>query len=136
MMKEQLLSTLKNSKEYTLAVAQAMPESKYSFSPAPGVWSFGALMNHIAYGIEWWESNFIKKEEAAWNPPSVSESKGDVLKNLEHQFQHLESTIKQVQEIDELITGFHATLDHITHHRGQATTYLRCQGITPPEYTF
>jgi hypothetical protein len=24
----------------------------------------------------------------------------------------------------------------ITRHRGQATIYLRCQGITPPEYTY
>jgi len=25
---------------------------------------------------------------------------------------------------------------HSIHHRGQATTYLRCKGIVPPEYPF
>lgn len=29
-----------------------------------------------------------------------------------------------------------ATLDHITHHRGQAIIYLRCNNIAPPEYVF
>lgn len=32
--------------------------------------------------------------------------------------------------------GFHSTLDHITHHRGQATVQLRLRGIVPPEYVY
>ncbi|MEM6517680.1 MAG: DinB family protein, partial [Bacteroidota bacterium] len=26
------------------------------------------------------------------------------------------------------------TIDHVTHHRGQATIYLRMNGIKPPDY--
>jgi uncharacterized damage-inducible protein DinB len=37
---------------------------------------------------------------------------------------------------DKAVQGFHATIDHITHHRGQAVIYLRSNGITPPEYTY
>lgn len=58
-MKEQFAATLENSRTYTLAVANAMPEKDYHFKPAGAGWDFGELLNHIAYGIEWWESNFI-----------------------------------------------------------------------------
>jgi uncharacterized damage-inducible protein DinB len=37
---------------------------------------------------------------------------------------------------EDRIKGFFATMDHITHHRGQIIVYLRGNGITPPEYTW
>jgi uncharacterized damage-inducible protein DinB len=37
---------------------------------------------------------------------------------------------------DSVVKGFQATIDHITHHRGQAVLHLRGQGITPPEYVY
>ena len=36
------------SKEFTLAVAEAMPAEYYNFKPNPEEMSFGELMNHIA----------------------------------------------------------------------------------------
>src|ERR1041385_1375392 len=38
----------KTSKEFTIAVAQQMPEEFYKFKPNPEEMSFGALMVHIA----------------------------------------------------------------------------------------
>jgi len=40
-MKEQFEVTLENSKNYTLAVANAMPEKDYHFKPAGAGWDFG-----------------------------------------------------------------------------------------------
>jgi hypothetical protein len=41
------------------------------------------------------------------------------------------------QTLDEKsVYGAYATLDHITHHRGQAVLYLRTHGIEPPEYVY
>ncbi|MEI9809126.1 MAG: hypothetical protein WDO16_15395 [Bacteroidota bacterium] len=40
-MKEQLLTTLETSRNYTLAVAEAMPEKNYVFKPADTAWNFG-----------------------------------------------------------------------------------------------
>jgi hypothetical protein len=37
---------------------------------------------------------------------------------------------------DDVIYGCFATLDHVTHHRGQTILFLRNQGLTPPEYVF
>ncbi len=135
-MKDELLSTIENSRKYSIAVAETMPEDLYHFRPSPDVWNFKELLNQIAYGISWWENNYLKKVETPWNPPPIIEKKEKIIELLNQAFDDLTQTIKGAKQNDDLVKGFHATLDHITHHRGQAIVYLRCNGITPPEYTF
>jgi uncharacterized damage-inducible protein DinB len=135
-MKEQLKTILHNSKNYTLAVAAAMPADSYAFKPADTVWNFGELLNHIGYGIYWWEENYIRVTETNWNPPANLASKDEIATYLLDAFEMLEKTLAELPDSHEVNAGFHTTLDHITHHRGQATTYLRCCGITPPEYIY
>jgi len=135
-MKTQLLKTLQHSRTYTLAVAEAMPEKSYSFKPTEAVWNFKELIDHIAYGIEWWQNNFMKGNKIEWNPPGFKSTKKQVIENLLQAFDTLEATIHSMEINDRVIHGYYATLDHITHHRGQATVYLRCQGIAPPEYSY
>jgi uncharacterized damage-inducible protein DinB len=135
-MKDQFTDTIENSKNYTIAVAEAMPESGYQIKPISTVWNFGELMNHIAYGIGWWTKNYIKKEETSWNPPEVKQSKKETIDNLEQAYRFLKDSLIGASITEEKINGLHATLDHITHHRGQATIYLRLNGITPPDYTY
>ena len=135
-MKKKLSATLDNSAAYTLAVAAAMPETGYSFHPVKEVMPFGELLNHIAYGIQWWEANYIKGTKTEWAPPATGQSKAAVTAYLQQAYEGLRQTISSVEITDEAISGFFATLDHITHHRGQAVTYLRCNGITPPDYKY
>jgi len=135
-MKDLLLTTLENSRGYTLAVAEAMPENFYDFRPAETVWSFKELLHHVAYGIEWWNSNNIKKVKADWNPPLTVKNKAGVLKYLNQAYDTLKATVEKAHINDTTILGFSSTIDHITHHRGQAVTYLRCKGITAPEYSY
>ena len=135
-MNKQVLATLEKSKHYTIAVASAMPAESFDFSPAADVWTFGELMNHIAYGIYWWEENFIKANKTDWNPPAAKTTRQAVLASINKAYEALESTVKKEPMKDDALAGFHTTLDHITHHRGQATVYLRCKGITPPEYEY
>ena len=135
-MSNKLSATLANSKQYTLAVADAMPENGYSFKPAEDVFSFSELLNHIAYGIEWWEANFVKGVKTEWAPPTASNNKKDVTACLQKTYDSLDKTISAAALSDDAVSGFYATLDHMTHHRGQATTYLRCKGINPPEYMY
>lgn len=134
-MNAQLLQILENSRNYTLAVANAMPDNKYDTAPVKEVWNFGELLHHIAYGIEWWEANYVKQIKTEWNPPPVKTNRKEVIAYLSKAYDALKATIsKKLSE--ESINGFHATIDHITHHRGQATIHLRGQGITPPDYTY
>ena len=135
-MKQQLLTTLESIENYTLGVAQLMTENGYEFRPVKEVMNFRELIHHTAYGIYWWQDNFIKKTASAWQPPAVKPGKRETVHYLMQAFASLRKTMNAVEPTDETIHGFYATIDHITHHRGQATVYLRCQGLTPPEYVF
>ena len=135
-MKEQLLTTLENSRNYTLSVANTMPGNSYNFKPTDAVWNFRALLHHITYGIHWWKENYIKGTETAWEPSTVEGEKNEIIANLEEAYDSLKNTICNSKLNDKAVQGFNATIDHITHHRGQAILYLRCNGITPPEYVY
>lgn len=136
-MKDHFLSTLRTSRDYTLAVAEAMPESSYQFKPdAAAGWNFLELMHHIAYGISWWEENYVKGNPIPWQQPNTTKGKKHAIDALTRAYQSLETTVHQLQVIDKALKGFHATIDHITHHRAQAVVYLRCKNIHPPEYVY
>lgn len=134
--KDQLLSTVENSKNYTLQVAEAMPEKGYHFKPAGAGWNFGELMHHIAYGIQWWQNNNITGNKTSWDPPPTKNNKQEIVAYLTLAYEALHKTLKQQPLNEESTNGVHATIDHITHHRGQAVLYLRTNGIQPPEYVY
>jgi len=58
--RERLITLLENSRSYTIAVAEAMPVNLDNYKPATDVWSFREQLYHIAYGLEWWNDNYIK----------------------------------------------------------------------------
>jgi uncharacterized damage-inducible protein DinB len=135
-MKENLLSLLENSRGYTLAVAEAMPVKSDNFKPAADVWSFREQLHHIAYGIEWWKDNYVKGIKTSWEPPATSKSRKEAIAYLNQAYDSLKDAVSKATMSDDRVKGFFATLDHITHHRGQVIVYLRCNGITAPEYTY
>jgi uncharacterized damage-inducible protein DinB len=101
-------------------VAEAMPEKKYNTKPTDGVWNFGELMHHIAYGIAWWKDNYVKGVSTELNPPAAKTNKKQVIDYLNQSYDDLKATISNGKLNDAAIKGFYATLDHVTHHRGQA----------------
>ncbi len=135
-MQDALLTTLENSRTYTLAVAEAMPENLYDSKPFGAGWNFRELLDHMAYGITWWENNFVKSNKIDWNPPAAKKNKQEVITYLNQSYDSLQNTIQKEKLTDRVMTGFFATLDHITHHRGQAVLFLKAQQITPPEYMY
>lgn len=134
--KDHLLSTIDNSRNYTLQVAEAMPEKGYQFKPSGAGWNFGELLNHIAYGIQWWQDNYITGNKSSWDPPPAKSKKQEVIASLTRAYDELRKTIKQQPFTEQAANGVHATIDHITHHRGQAVLYLRTNGVEPPEYVY
>ncbi|RBL93396.1 DinB family protein [Chitinophaga flava] len=135
-MRAQLLTTLENARNYTISVATAMPANSYDYKPDTAIWTFNELMHHIGYGIIWWNENYILQTPSDWNPPAITPNAKATKEYLNKSFDILKQSIEAITPDEKKIHGVYAALDHITHHRGQATTYLRCKGITPPEYTY
>jgi uncharacterized damage-inducible protein DinB len=135
-MKQYVTTTLENSRSYTAEVAEAMPADLYSTCTSENVWNFAELLNHIGYGIRWWESNMIKKEKMDWDPPVLPAGKKEVISYLQTSYDQLQQTLQNTKLTEEALQGFYATLDHITHHRGQAILCLRLKNIAAPEYRY
>lgn len=114
-----------------------MPEDCYALRPVDTIWNFSELMDPISYGIERLRDNLIREEKRtwAWQPTVNRGSKQECITNLRRAF---DSLLKTVEEKGGKTTmyGVAVTLDHVTHHRGQASVYLRLKGITPPEYVY
>lgn len=69
--------------------------------------------------------------------PATIGDKSGTIQYIRQAYDTLHRSIEANKEFDaDRVAAFHAILDHATHHRGQGVTYLRCVGITPPEYPF
>lgn len=134
------------SKEFTLAVAEAMPAEYYNFKPNPEEMSFGELMRHIA------QSNaeaFASVADIEPLPVPSGYDKKTVIKFLNDSFdwcakEFVTMTPAQFDRMLNIGEGQQATgigvlfwaFTDTAHHRGQAEVYLRVKNITPPHYRF
>jgi len=144
------------AKEFTLAVADAMPAGDYNFKPNDEEMGFGKVMAHIALannrafavvsGLKAPETP--EKIAAAYKDPKGVFDKESTMQFLRDSF---DFCTKALAEIDagkmEAMAGpqarqmsgrewLWAYFTHTAHHRGQAEVYLRIKNIKPPDYRF
>jgi uncharacterized damage-inducible protein DinB len=144
--KDTILKHLKTSKEFTVKVAEAMPEADYDFKLTPPQMSFGQQMVHLSQAFEYFSSALVGQKPVESKPASMK--KADVVAFVKTSFDaaiarvsglsHDQLTKTYKSEEGEM-TGLDlliGLLDHTTHHRASAEMYLRAKGITPPEYQF
>ena len=143
------LERWETSREYMLAVAEAMPESEYNFKPTPEEMTFAQQLMHIAAVIDW--HGFSKADgqefEPRWEEFKVEgRSKKEMIDILNREFARADKLIVDFDpnRLEEKGSYgkftrtrqqfFMLMADHITHHRAQMLVYLRLKGITPPKY--
>ena len=134
------------SRDFTLAVADAMPADSYSFKPNPEEMSFGEVMEQVARA----NGNYFSHLTGVKNPISkpANFDKDTVMKELADSFDFCTKTLQgltpdqlhamsgpeghQMSGLEWILAGF----IHTAHHRGQAEVYLRVKNIKPPAYKF
>jgi uncharacterized damage-inducible protein DinB len=134
------------SKEFTLAVAEAMPAESYDFKPNAEEMSFGQLMIHIATSNSEAFANAAGTEALA--QPSGTDKK-TAIKFLADSFDKCAKdfaamTPAQLNRMVDIGAGRQAMAIEVlwwaftdtAHHRGQAEVYLRVKNIKPPRYVF
>ncbi|MEO8823505.1 MAG: DinB family protein [Ginsengibacter sp.] len=144
---EASIQKLKGSEDYTLKMANLMPDDKYSFRATPVEMTFGEQLLHISSNIGWLCTTYL---DGAENPVTKMDTKltkkKDILMVVHKAYdyaltilQHFDAThladtvsffagpMNQLQIINLLS-------DHQTHHQGQLIVYLRLNGIKPPDY--
>lgn len=147
----ELIAKWKNAKEYTLKIADAMPDSAYNFKPTETEMSFSEQLKHLTDNLLWLHEDFIL--------PSIKSKSGELrgfLKNAKTKPEIIDALGKSfdfvIAELSEsndanlrkevILFGNKKTrrqvcllaIDHLAHHRGQCIVYLRLKGIAPPGY--
>lgn len=148
------------SREYTLAVAEAMPADMYTFTPNPNAKTFGEQMTHVAMATKFLINLFTSDgppptqeqfTEAAAFEKQIAGDKTAVINLLNENFDYIEDLYANMTAEDfdktfkvpfdpnssdhEMTKAFDYVAAHIAHHRAQAATYLRINDINPPGFT-
>ena len=144
--KAAVLKHLKTSRDFTLKVADQMPEADYGFKLTPPQMSFAEQITHLAQEQAGFLAAFSNDKPNPGKPASMN--KKDVLAFARQSF---DSSIDRVSKLtaaqiektytteEGTMTGLELLMllmDHTTHHRASAEMYLRAKGITPAEYQF
>ena len=137
---------LTTSRDFTLKVANQMPEADYGFKLTPPQMSFAEQMAHLAGEQTGLLAPFSGGTPRPSKPASMS--KKDVMAFVRQSFDQSIATVSKLTpaQIEKTYTGGEGTMtgldllmflmDHTTHHRASAEMYLRAKGITPAEYQF
>ena len=142
---EQLRQEWTASRRQLVAIAEAMPESKFHYKEAPEVRSFGEIVAHVAG-----EGRMEMETVAGVAQPGSSErfdslrSRAEILRALAEFFDYGTMVLAGLtdQQALELVPlrGRQSprwlivmqTIGHNKEHYGNLVTYLRLNGIVPP----
>jgi uncharacterized damage-inducible protein DinB len=137
---------LKTSKDFTLKVADQMPEASYDFKLTPQQMSFAQQITHLGQSLDEFLSPLTGEKPNPGKPASMS--KKDVMVFVGECYDRAidkvnkltpEKISKSYQSEGGPMTGLEMLMfmmDHSTHHRASAEMYLRAKGIKPTEYEY
>ncbi len=144
--KATIVKHLTTSRDFTVKVAEAMPESNYDFKLTPPQMSFAEQLVHLSQGLTYFLSAFSGQKPSPAKPASLK--KPDIISFVKTSFDEAIAKVSALtpEQISKSYKGPEGSatgldlllgmLDHTTHHRASAEMYLRAKGITPPEYQF
>lgn len=143
-----LTAEWQRAKEFTLEYLSAMPEDGYNFRPTPEMRTFAQQFIHLAndnYGFTatiTGKSNPYPNSNETEKDPGL-QSKAALTKFVSDSYDFAINGLSSVTALQwkEKIGKrnlpreqyFFKAFEHQTHHRGQATVYLRLKGVKPPD---
>ncbi|MEM1248477.1 MAG: DinB family protein [Acidobacteriota bacterium] len=129
-----------------VALAEAIPEDKYSWSPQKGVRSVSQALMHTASANFFFPSLVGVPIPEGINPRELEQitTKDEVVRTLKDSFEQLKKmvTASADRELDEMVNmpgrqttlagALHAAVSHSHEHLGQMIAYARSVGTVPP----
>lgn len=147
--KAQMIKDWERAKAFTKEYLDAMPADKYSFKAQDSVRSFAGQMLHLASGNVFLSSTGTGKERI-WagrnlEASATAQTKDSVTYFVMTSYDYVIDGIKSLDayKLDDKVKNsrnneetryvwIQKAFEHQTHHRGQATIYIRLVGIKPP----
>jgi len=146
---DDLVKEWERAKAYTKEYLDAMPESGYALKPTPEMRSFAEQMLHLTdanYGFASAVTGETSPVGRGESEKTADKSKANTTKLVMAGYDYVINSIKkltpaQLNEKTTVFGKFEMTkgmaiakvFEHQTHHRGQATVYLRMAGVKPPQ---
>lgn len=148
--KAQIVKDWVRAKAYTMDYLNTMPADKYSFKAVDSIRSFAQQLLHLAQANIFLMSNAIDQKPLSFiqsdmEHSSTAQKKDSVLYYVTTSYDFCINAVKNTDvnkwgEKKKLFSFEETrlalmmkTFEHQTHHRGQATIYIRLQGIKPPD---
>ena len=140
------LEKWEHSKEYLLAIAEAMPEAYYDFKPTESQMSFKEQLVHIKGNMDWLSTTYFSEEDFQRKETPLPNTKEETIALLKASFEAAYQKIKETPEtkLTQEVSFFagpksklqilNLLQDHVTHHRGQLVVYLNLKDIERPRY--
>jgi len=132
------------AKHDILRTAEKVPESKYSFRPAPTVRTLGQILAHVADGQYEMCGGAAGKDDQK-NVEQTAKTKAQIVAALNTAFAYCDQIYAGMTDAQaaEMLPGFGggkitrlSMLDfnvaHTMEHYGNLVTYMRIEGIVPP----
>lgn len=126
-----------------MQLAEAMPEDKYSWSPAEGVRTVGEVYTHTA-DANYYFLSLITGDKSGMSQEKAADDKKTVLEKMSKSFDYIKEAAGNLteedlnKEIEAFGMKFSARnfmitlLNHAHEHLGQSIAYARMNGVTPP----
>jgi uncharacterized damage-inducible protein DinB len=144
---QELAGDVENLRSKYVGLAEAVPESDYTWRPGEGVRSIGEVFMHAA------SANFrfpmmtghevpegISRGWVAGNAEGAT--RASVVEALNASFDHLKAYVEQVDDLQATMSlfgretnvrGFLMVMQtHLHEHLGQSIAYARTRGVVPP----
>lgn len=141
--KKAFLEKWKNSENYLIAMAEAMPEEHYNFKPTERQRTFIEQLAHIKRNMDWLSNSYFDGPKL---DKSKAKTKAEIIKELKGSFKNTYSVIVKanVESFNDTVDFFagpktklqilNLLQDHVTHHRGQIIVYLNLKDVKPPRF--
>ncbi len=146
---DDMVKEWERAKAFTKEYLDAMPEAGYALKPTPEMRSFAEQMLHLTdanYGFSSTATGEQSPVGRGESEKATDKSKANVTNLVMAGYDYVISSLKKMTpalmtEKTKLFGQFEMTkamvftklFEHQTHHRGQATVYIRLAGAKPPQ---
>lgn len=137
----------KNAAQYTLEIAELMPEAAYDYQPTMDQMSFREQLLHTLKNAVWLSSSYLGGSAYETSLEPAGRSKAELLELTKATFAYTDEVLEKItpELLEEEVSFFTEQVqrkgqiltllnDHHTHHRAQLIVYLRLNDIKPPRY--
>ena len=129
-------------------LADAMPEEKYSWSPADGVRSYASVIGHVVSANYFFGMKLGGQLPDGVNPMTIEnelKTKAELMEALSNSHEFMTAAIKSLTNDDmgtkvempfpgefTKMSVVNIAMNHGSEHMGQMIAYARSNGVTPP----